>query len=302
MSGEYNGAAIFVLENVSMKKPGLLGGIFTSSGAAGMLLASSISWIIFQLVEIYPMAWRIAFLGCFPLGLFGFYIRNSLTEERLLWSPSKSLGLKGIQLESSIFKKIIQSIMLSGFSGALIYFIFIFSSAFLLIISDVSSKNLAFLSTVNLFIYILSLWSMGWLSDALGCKKVLFMCTLLIIIFSYPLFYIMTLGKIFLTLLSFLMFSLLTAGVLAPSHVLMKNLFLPTQRYTLVSLSFNIGMIVFGAPTSSIAFFIYNETHNQTLPVLYLIFCAFLNLFCIFSWKGIKLKNKEIALERVEAL
>ena len=87
VGGEFTGALIFAIEHTGSKNIGIVGGIMSAGGAAGILLANLVSGIIQH--PMFPESfWRIAFLLGFSLSIVGYIIRSRLSATPLFITPT----------------------------------------------------------------------------------------------------------------------------------------------------------------------------------------------------------------------
>lgn len=288
VAGEYNGAALFVLEHTPAHKENFISGVYVSSGALGTLLASLTLWFVLNYQVQWNSLWRVSFIFPAVFGLVGYYIRRSLTED--LFPQRDSVKEESLSLRQTFKEYPFELLLVFGiasFSGCLIYFLMAFPSAFIPQISSISLQQMSKISSIILFIYAFNLWFMGYISDLVGSWVMMVANTLLLLIFA-PLFYSGLLSNnIFYISVSLLGLSFFVAAFLAPSHVLMKNLFPLRKRYTAISLAFNVGNGFLGATSSAIAMMLYKITGNPLSPLFYLIFCGslFLSTWVVFLIK-----------------
>ena len=301
VAGEYNGAGLYVLEHMSRGRQNLVSGIYTSSGAFGMLLCSLTLWGVLSLVPLYPQIWRIAFVFPVIFGGIGYYIRRSLTESFSL-SKAEVSSKNVFSLLQEIFRENLGGLLLvfgiSSFSGCLVYFLMALPNVFIPQVSSITLQQISQISTLILVIYIANLWIMGAVADRFGSLSLMIGASLLLCLAMPFLYRGLIAGDLFLLGVCLGILSTFVAAFLAPSHVVMKSLFPPHLRYTGISLGFNLGTGILGATSAAVSMGLYKMTGNSFAPLFYLLFCATLFLsiafFFLIHKKRFYFFNKEV--------
>lgn len=201
-SGEYAGASLMIAEHAPKNKRGLLVSMVPASTAAGMLLGAVFaSTLEFTLTEeaLHSWGWRIPFLLSLPLGIIGLFIRlkmedspefNQLLEEK---SSSKQLGIiEGIRQNG---KKIIIALGVICLNAVGFYIILSYMPTYLTTVLEFDSLQSTLTTIFTLLAYVIMLPIVGALTDKVGRKPVLITACILFIIFTYPIFTLMSLGE-----------------------------------------------------------------------------------------------------------
>lgn len=80
VAGEYDGAALYVMEHAGWKKSALSASLVRATGVLGLLLGSLMVAVCTYADQHYPGLWRLPFLMSFPLALVTFWLRRTLVE------------------------------------------------------------------------------------------------------------------------------------------------------------------------------------------------------------------------------
>lgn len=304
-SGEYAGASLMIAEHAPKNKRGLLVSMVPASTAAGMLLGAVFaSTLEFTLTEeaLHSWGWRIPFLLSLPLGIIGLFIRlkmedspefNQLLEEK---SSSKQLGIiEGIRQSG---KKIIIALGVICLNAVGFYIILSYMPTYLTTVLEFDSLQSTLTTIFTLLAYVIMLPIVGALTDKVGRKPVLITACILFIIFTYPIFTLMSLGGAF-TITSMILLGAILAcndGVLA---TFLSEMFPTEIRYSGFALSFNAGNAIFGGTSPYVATFLIAATGNDFAPAFYLVVAAIIALIALIkttetsSVSLIKMNNRE---------
>ncbi|MEK5139994.1 MFS transporter [Priestia sp. FSL W8-0001] len=304
-SGEYAGASLMIAEHAPKNKRGLLVSMVPASTAAGMLLGAVFaSTLEFTLTEeaLHSWGWRIPFLLSLPLGIIGLFIRlkmedspefNQLLEEK---SSSKQLGIiEGIRQNG---KKIIIALGVICLNAVGFYIILSYMPTYLTTVLEFDSLQSTLTTIFTLLAYVIMLPIVGALTDKVGRKPVLITACILFIIFTYPIFTLMSLGGAF-TITSMILLGAILAcndGVLA---TFLSEMFPTEVRYSGFALSFNAGNAIFGGTSPYVATFLIAATGNDFAPAFYLVVAAIIALIALIkttetsSVSLIKMNNRE---------
>ncbi len=277
--GEYGNSAVIVVENAPEGKKGIWGALTQIGFPIGFILAAFTYLTVLSYTgpgnfssPSYTAGWRIVlWVGIAPL-LGGLIIRLSMPESGI-WENLKSGG----KIENSPLRKLFGEretrnsffnawIGMTGF--ALAYwltagFLPTLLPRFAGIDSPVSIYVLMVALASSLFAYLI----IGWLSDHIGARRSIHLFSLLGIVFSVPMLYLLFLPSSGLALktlsASILTFTVTGAWGIFPSYLSGK--FPAPIRATGVGSTFNSGFLI-GAWGSSFALLLAGST-----PETYLI-------------------------------
>ncbi|MBP2076114.1 MFS transporter [Oceanobacillus polygoni] len=312
-SGEYAGAALMIAEHAPAKKRGLMVSMIPASTAAGMLLGAGVAAILeFSLntQALYSWGWRIPFLMSLPLGLIGLYIRLKMEDspvynemiEKKEKLEIKQLGIiEGIQKN---FKKILIAMGVISLNAVGFYIILSYMPTYLTTALGFDHLQSTLTTIVTLLTYIF-LPIVGSLTDRVGRKPVLITACIFFILFTYSIFYLMSMGGIF-TILSLIILGAILAcndGVLA---TFLSEMFPTEVRYSGFALSFNTGNALFGGTAPYIATFLIATTGNNFAPAFYLMAGAIIALIALLKTTETtnislsEIKGTEVLIEESE--
>ncbi|NRB11206.1 MAG: MFS transporter [Rickettsiaceae bacterium] len=246
VAGEYDGAAIYVIEHLGKKYHYTASAVTRATGATGLLL--SIAVTNFFNSSIFPdFAWRIPFLLSMPLAMLTFYYRKYLEE-----TPDfKETKKKNIVLKKGMLNFITKQwfnlllvIFLAGGFGVTYQISVIFMKQYLpKVIVDTSTIMTAF-STFVVFCFGFSMVIAGLLADRIGIKLVIKSCLVTTIIAIVML----TTGIIYqlvnLALSAWILLAVSVAPFNALGHGVIVRLFPVNERYRGSNIGHTVGSML----------------------------------------------------------
>lgn len=264
--GEYNNAAIYLLENVNSRKNGLVSGIMIASSILGFFLASLVALTVIAFPQHSSWSWRLAFLlGAF-IGIIGFYLRkNQMQEENILHSLDTQSTYKGFYLN---WKNILVTICIGWLAGTLSLSLVGYMPSYLTSVLHLSLSEASLINNIGLGVYIFFLPVFGRLSDYLGYYRIMLWGTFLTILLSYPFFYLLSAGFPYMGQIGL---ALLAAFFLSPMHAYMLKLFPPSFRCRGISTAFAIGVGVLGGTAPFISTLLLKMMEVNEAPAFYYI-------------------------------
>jgi len=274
-AGEYDGAAIYVIEHLGKKQHYTASAITRSTGVAGLLLGIA-STNLFN-SSIFPeWGWRIPFILSLPLVMLTMYFRKFL-EETPDFIESKRHNIEFIGTLLFIKKRwqtLLLVVLLAGGFGATYQVSIIFMKQYLPIIAPNTSAIITLFSVLMVLIFGITMPISGFLADRFGRILVikyslistLFACALLIASVEYQLMNL-TLGSCLVLAASVAPFNALAHGVIVKA-------FPPKERYRGVSLGHTTGSMLMSGTANYICLFCMQEFNFQLFPIFYVGFFA----------------------------
>jgi MFS transporter, MHS family, proline/betaine transporter len=246
--GEYNGAAIYSIEHLGKKFPGLVGGLITGSCVIGALGATVFgAWT--QGAGMPAWAWRIPFIFGGVVGLLGYFLRRNLVETPEFASLSKRNRPPLFKALFSHSRASLIAFSFGGFNGALSYTLFGFLNIYLSRYLQFPLAQAIQLNLIGLCLFMLGSPIMGYFFDLVGQKPFLLSAVLSIFVLS-PLIFMMFISKtLFGAIFGQAILGLCVASIAGASHAVMQRLFPTGERYRGISFNFSLGMGLFGGIT-----------------------------------------------------
>lgn len=300
VGGEIPGAAVFTIEHVPLNKRGFsIGFVFmciTLGNSLGALVGLFLTCLLNQ-EQMMSWGWRVPFVVGFILGILSYFIRKRTFETPVFLAMMKEGTLQRkpvlILLKSSR-KKLFKGFLLTAVSSGIIS-LFLYLPTYLSNIIQINSSQVYLINLVTFLSFAMTTAFFGWSSDHVNRKKLLAIGAVLLILFSYPLFFGLTaLGKSFIWVFS-LGFAI-CGGLINGSYVvLITELFPPSIRYTGVGLSYSLGIAIFGGIAPLVFTWLIQWLQSAEAPAIYLLGCALLTWLAILA--GDENSNKASKLE-----
>lgn len=282
--GEYNGAGIYVVENVNIKKAGFFGSLITISSGIGGVLGNFVSSIV-TLPAMPSWGWRLAFLMGGWIGLIGLYIRTKLPDnntQALEINRKKNSKTPLWQAITGQFRSVICTIGIAAFSGAMYNISFTYTSVFLSTHANWHISDSLRLMSLGTIVYIIAVPFFGYLADKLGNKKVMLVGGISTFLFIYPLFsFFLSATTLYQIIIIQICLALLSACFQAPMNAYMARLFPVNVRYSGLAFSYSIGMALFGGSTPMICSLLIKSTGLPIMPAFYIICIAILGICAV---------------------
>lgn len=283
--GEYNGAAIFALEHVGAKGPGLTGGIICGSAGLGALAALGVDAIV-SLEGMPDWGWRAAFMLGATCSLFGWYVRARMSE-----SPEfKALQKKGEIIDSSpimeVFRSqklsVVTTLVIGALDGILSYFVFVFLAVYLEITHGFSHQLASIFGVIGVIGFTFFSPFMGWVLDRTSRTNYFKVCMLALAAFSFPIFLLLQSTSLIILGFAALLFSILAAAIAGAQHAYVQKLFPAKDRYSGIAFSFSTGISIGGFSPFIFGIFM-NKPNGIYYMGFYLFVWALIGIFVILK-------------------
>jgi MHS family proline/betaine transporter-like MFS transporter len=278
-SGEYAGSASFISEYAPKGQRGLLVSMVPASTAAGLMFAALLTSILDYYLSpgaLHSWGWRVPFLLALPLGFGGLMIRLRLEDTPVFKEMEKAEPddeERGIRALKPYWKKILVAFGIVMLNAVGFYIILTYMPTYLMEEVGFSRLHGTLITLVTLFTYVFILPIIGHLADRVGRKKVLITTCIVFVLFTYPIFLLLSQGGFWSILALFLLGASLAGndGVLA---TFLTEMFPTSVRFTSFGLTFNTGNALFGGTAPFIATYLIALTGNKFAPAFYLMVAA----------------------------
>lgn len=285
VGGEYTSSAVYLIEQAPSNQRGLWGSLALLSAYSGLLLGSLIGAIVSYMAEgtsYQAIAWRIPFLLGSLLGIIGFYIRSRMPETKNFITAQIQNKLLANPLWHILRYQpalIIKGIALNLLPAVTSYLLFAYLPTYISQYNpSINSTQILISNTLAMLVMLIMIPIVGHLSDRLNRHLFLFCAPMLLLIFSYPLFYELLHGSIAFVFVAQALLGIILCSTEAVIPALLADTFPVDRRCTGIGLSLNISNGVFGGTAPIIATFLIHYTHKLIAPSFYLLLIAAISL------------------------
>jgi len=283
---ELPGAITLLSEHIDTKKHGFYFGFMIASVGIGVSLGSFVTWILTKiLTETEMLSWgfRIPFLLGGGLALVGFFIRKHVPETPKFLSIQKS----NIKLTSAIVKnhlgQIFKVIGVLLFPASLVTFKLVFQ-VYLHDFYHFSFADIYLVMTCGYLWSAITLPIFGWASDIIGRKILIIAASLAMVIFSFPIFYLLRIKTLW-ALFGFIMFNETIIAIMAVSYfVLIPQSFQTVIRYAGTAFSYNIAYTI-AALIPMVVNYIYGVLKNPNYLIWMFMLLAIITIISTLTLK-----------------
>ena len=282
VAGEYDGAAIYVIEHIGEKYHYTASSLTRSAGVAGLLLGIA-STNLFNSSLFPEWAWRVPFILSLPLALITLYYRKFL-EETPVFIESQAQKIEFFSLFPFIKRQwfvLCLVIILSGGFGVTYQVTVIFMKQYLPLVVPNASNIMSALSVMIVIGFGISMPIAGLLADRFGRNIVvkfsllltLIACVLLIMAINYQL--------LNLAIISCMLLAVSVAPFNALAHGVIIKAFRVNERYRGVSIGHTTGSLLMSGTANYVCLYFMKNFNLNLFPVIYISFFAVVSYFAI---------------------
>lgn len=280
VGGEWGGAALLAVEHAPARRRGYYGAFPQMGVPAGLLLASAAFAAVSALPDdaLYSWGWRIPFLLSFALVGVGLFIRLAIAEPESFRKVVESGERVRRPIVTAVRDYPREVLLAAGirFADNVIYYVF-GTFALTYIANELGLPRSVGLIGV-LVASALELFTMpffGALSDRVGRRPVVLGGALFGIVTALPYFWLTDTGNSVLVICgAILTISIAHAAVFTPLSAWFSEMFGAEVRYSGISIGFQLGALVAGAPTPFIAVALLSAADGSPVLVAALVMAA----------------------------
>jgi len=282
VGGEFGSATAFLVEHGSERKGYFASWQWASQGLAA-LIASAFGVALTTLLtrqQLESWGWRTPYLFGLLIGPVGLYIRNRVAEtpEFLSIKPTRTPVRDLLVNQWDRVLLAIGAVVVSTSSNYLILYMPTYAAKSLRL-----PQSTGFVATlVGACILTFGAPMIGHWSDKVGRSRIMMATTLLFLVSVYPVFMFLTAHASMATLIAAVAWmSLLKTGYSGALPAFLAECFPAQTRATGMSLSYNIGVPIFGGFAPFYITWLIVLTGSNMAPGFYMIFTALLGLVAL---------------------
>jgi MHS family proline/betaine transporter-like MFS transporter len=296
IGGAYCGVMTYLVESAPLKIRGFIGSFASMGATLGFLLATItvlFLQIFFDNYAIETWAWRLPFLLIGLIGTYITYFHLKLVETPVFEKLKREKKIEPQPLIKALRKEpksLLIIFCLSAMSNGFFYVFFGYMPEYLQNYTNVSSVYAFSVQLCSLLGLLILSPIMGRLGDYFGRKNILLITTSCMVVFAFPLFYLLQLNSGFFIILTFALATLFSSMVQGNVLTTMVESSTGNIRYSSIAFAFNLSAAVFGGLSPVIVITLIDKI-NLLAPGYYIIFSALLGLIAVsFVPKGVSEK------------
>ncbi len=289
ISGEGTGAAIFILEHSKVKRLGLMAGIVHSTNIGGTLLAIFVSFALRHFFPQYQdFIWRFAFISGGLFGLFALFLRWHVAETPIFAVMKQQRGQvkDGIMnVVRSAWRKMFLTFVIGSFTSSMVQFIKGYISVYYQEEMGLSHHTSLMYLMYSSVVLMISMVIFGGLGDVFGKSRILIGSGIMAIIFIFPALWFMSGPNTLDHIIGLTMLDVIAGAASASAYAFVISIFEPSQRFFGVSVSYNLGIALFGGTSPAIAKLLGNLVGDSYAPAYYITALSIMFLITMFKMK-----------------
>jgi MHS family proline/betaine transporter-like MFS transporter len=280
--GEFGSATAFLFEYSPNRRGFIASWQFASQGLS-TLLASLIGVVLTSTLTSHQLGtwgWRIPFVLGLLIGPAGYYIRRYIREtpefEGTAQDAKTRTPVRDVLVRQN--GRVVLAIGVLAVSTAVNYMI-IYMPTFAVKELKLPAST-GFIATLVTGIVLTGVTPvMGYLSDKLGRIRIMVVSAVVVFLTIYPAFAFLVANRTLAVMVTVMFWiGLLKACYFGGLAAVMSEMFPVASRATGLSISYNIGVSVFGGFTPLIVTWLIGATGSKVAPGFYLMFIAVLSV------------------------
>lgn len=285
IGGEFTGAIIYATETSSPNRRAFVGSLPSFAAFAGILLSSAVATLVTYFVPqqyIGTYGWRVPFMIGGLLALISFWWRRKLPETESfskISSAKKIIKLPFAEVVLYQYKAILKTIALCFAYAIFTYLPFVYSVTFLTSYQGFSFQQALLSNTLGILLLTILIPVAGRLAIKYDKIKILRITLVVMLLASFPLFFLYTAKNLALVIFAQLLFAVITAPLQALTPLLLTDLFPTNTRYSGTSISYNITLGFFGGTAPLVVTFFISLTGWMLIPAVYLVIASAISIY-----------------------
>lgn len=298
VGGEWGGASTLVTESAPPHRRGLFSGFIQSGISGGFLLSA----LVMHLVTLLPRdqflswGWRVPFLAGVIVAIVGLIIRRSVDETEAfseLKEQQKQERLPALRVLRTQYRAVLITVGLVLAENSSAYVIATFGIVYATTVADVSGEvalNALMIATV-VQILMMNVW--GALSDRIGRRPVYASGVVLLVLFSFPFFWMLDTGSPTVVYLAMIIaFGLIYPATTATQPCFFSELFPTDVRQSGASMGHEIGSVFAGGVSPLIATSLLYWTGGSWAVSIYLVIIGSITLVAL--WFAAETRDRDL--------
>ena len=256
VGGEWAGATLMAAEHVKQKNRGFAASIAVTGGPTGSVLATLVLGLFAGLPDdqFLNWGWRVPFLLSAALVIIGLYLRYRVTESpdfvKAQAAGEVKTGVPIVRVLTKYPKDTVFGILAGAGPLFMQALLAIWAVPYVAASGAVTRQEALMMLTVSSVVHIFAIPFFASLSDRFGRRPVMLFGALVSVSLVFPMFMLLNSGSFWLIAAGFMIGNpIIQASMYGPIGAFLAEKFEVEDRYTGVSLTFQVGSVL-GAGTA----------------------------------------------------
>jgi MFS transporter, MHS family, proline/betaine transporter len=292
--GEWGGAAAFLVEYAQPGKRGLTGSWQQFSTQIGATAASFFPFLMAQSLAPHAFSswgWRIPFILGFLLGPIGYYLRTHVAETPIFETNLEARAISHAPLGEAWSRyrtPLIQAFALSIIGIVANYVMIVFMPTYAVKTLHISTSSALLSATLaNLVVMVLTPFT-GALSDRVGRRPMIGLCSVLYLVLGYPLFLLVGQGTVETLVIAQLIVAVIQSLYTGTIPVILAEMFPTRVRYTALSVSYGFSVAIFGGFAPFVATWLVASTGSPLSPAILVVAAGLASAVAIWTMREVR--------------
>lgn len=150
-------------------------------------------------------------------------------------------------------------------------------------VDGIAPENALQINTISLLILIPIMIFSGWLSDRIGCKRILVAATCIISLLAWPLFTLLHNPDVAMIYIGELGFAVIIGFYLGAQPAFIVKVIPSAVRCTAAGLGYNVTLGIVGGLTPMVATWLVSRTHDDLSPAYMIIIAGLCSLVALMT-------------------
>lgn len=284
VGGEFSGSVVFIGEFSTDRDRTKNTAMIIMSINIGVLLAMAVSYVVFHSLtptDVLAWGWRSAYFLGGIIALIGVYLRFKAVETPDFLALKEQQALARIPMMALLkqhFSAVMRGLLLMLSVSAMLGVLLVFLPNYLTRFYPGNHAHAIFLSIIFVVLLCVAIVVGGYLSLRWD-KRFMFRVGLMsLIVCSWPLFYVLSLGALWLTIAALFVLAVMASLLLSTFSSILFDLFPANVRYSGMSTTYNIPIGIITGLTPLLVVILMRDYHSFLAPAWYIIGFSLLSL------------------------
>lgn len=285
VGGEHAMSAVFLAEGAPPARRGLVASLATLGANVGTLMGSAVGTVVAVALtpeQLAAWGWRLPFLAGIVLGGVALALRAGLAPEGA--RPHRpDLPLRAALRDH--WRPMLHGVGITAAIGALFYLTFIYLTTYMQQVDGLPARLAFGINTASMVVLVFACCASAALSDKVGRKPVMLAGLVGLVLFTWPLFRLLSSGAPSAVLAGQVGFTLLISIYAGPVPAALVELFDRDTRCTTYALAWNFGVGWIGGLSPMVAVYLIHRFASPMAPGVVVTALSVVSLLAVLRLK-----------------